>query len=382
MIGVACFAGISSITTINTKKPLVDSPKYVKIKQKEIRFDISKYIKPLNNKPILKEWSLYGHLLNKDKTDFEILVNTAGCNMIVFDGKEYSYHDVIVGKLRGRKHSKYDFRTPKRKMRVSHVVFNPWWHPPHRWWAKKEKDIPPGPNNPLGPMKIILKNSSYRIHGNNMKLFHSGHISHGCIRMRNDEAIELGKKVNGALHYGKKVIVNIVYKPVVLETFNIENTSFIFLTVYPNYYHEKVNYKKELKTQVALILKHSQEDISLDITPLLKNLRKPGTYLYKVKRGLDKIVLEKQEYAPLYVVKNSKDTIDVYVNSGMSFSTKRKILKRGLGKRYNNEIANNIIYKNGKYRIIFNGDSINITTSQNSFSCFTRSNPVNFSYNF
>ena len=46
------------------------------------------------------------------------------------------------------------FRTPRGEFSITSVECNPWWIPPDRAWARKEKPTPPGPSNPMGRVKI------------------------------------------------------------------------------------------------------------------------------------------------------------------------------------------------------------------------------------
>lgn len=53
------------------------------------------------------------------------------------------------------------------------------------------RHIPGGPNNPLGARALYLGDTLYRIHGNNDPESIGRAVSSGCIRMRNDDVIEL-----------------------------------------------------------------------------------------------------------------------------------------------------------------------------------------------
>ena len=65
---------------------------------------------------------------------------------------------------------------------------NPWWYPPNSRWARGQKPIPPGPNNPLGTRWMGLSSPGVGIHGtpNSASIGYS--VSHGCIRMHISEA--------------------------------------------------------------------------------------------------------------------------------------------------------------------------------------------------
>jgi len=63
--------------------------------------------------------------------------------------------------------------------------------------------IPGGPDNPLGARALYLGNSLYRIHGSNEPDTIGQAVSSGCIRMMNEDVIDLYDRVR----VGTKVIV-------------------------------------------------------------------------------------------------------------------------------------------------------------------------------
>jgi hypothetical protein len=60
-----------------------------------------------------------------------------------------------------------------------------------------------GPGNPLGARALYLGSTAYRIHGTNQPATIGRHISSGCIRMANDDVVDLYARVN----VGTKVVV-------------------------------------------------------------------------------------------------------------------------------------------------------------------------------
>ena len=60
-----------------------------------------------------------------------------------------------------------------------------------------------GPQNPLGARAMYLGSSLYRIHGSNEPWTIGTNVSSGCIRMRNEDVIDLYGRVN----VGAKVVV-------------------------------------------------------------------------------------------------------------------------------------------------------------------------------
>jgi lipoprotein-anchoring transpeptidase ErfK/SrfK len=82
----------------------------------------------------------------------------------------------------------------------------PDWTPPSEMLARRP-DLPRhmegGPENPLGARAMYLGSSLYRIHGSNEPWTIGTNVSSGCIRMRNEDVIDLYGRVN----VGTKVIV-------------------------------------------------------------------------------------------------------------------------------------------------------------------------------
>jgi lipoprotein-anchoring transpeptidase ErfK/SrfK len=82
----------------------------------------------------------------------------------------------------------------------------PDWTPPPEM-IKRRPDLPRhmagGPDNPLGARAMYLGSSLYRIHGSNEPWTIGQAVSSGCIRMRNEDVIDLYEKVK----VGTKVVV-------------------------------------------------------------------------------------------------------------------------------------------------------------------------------
>jgi lipoprotein-anchoring transpeptidase ErfK/SrfK len=82
----------------------------------------------------------------------------------------------------------------------------PDWTPPAEMLARRP-DLPRhmegGPENPLGARAMYLGSSLYRIHGSNEPWTIGTNVSSGCIRMRNEDVIDLYDRVN----VGTRVVV-------------------------------------------------------------------------------------------------------------------------------------------------------------------------------
>jgi len=83
----------------------------------------------------------------------------------------------------------------------------PDWTPPDEM-LKRRPDLPRhmagGPDNPLGARAMYLGSTMYRIHGSNEPWTIGTQVSSGCIRMRNEDVIDL----YGRVKVGTKVVVS------------------------------------------------------------------------------------------------------------------------------------------------------------------------------
>jgi hypothetical protein len=79
--------------------------------------------------------------------------------------------------------------TPAGRFEVTATLEKPTW-----FW--RGKVIPPGPDNGLGDWFIGINKKRYGIHGTNEPASIRKAVSHGCVRMYNDDAGELVKLVS------------------------------------------------------------------------------------------------------------------------------------------------------------------------------------------
>ena len=90
--------------------------------------------------------------------------------------------------------------------RVTRKAEWPGWTPPPAM-RKRQPHLPAymegGPNNPLGARAMYIGATLYRIHGSNEPWSIGQAVSSGCIRMANDDVIDLYDKVS----LGTKVVV-------------------------------------------------------------------------------------------------------------------------------------------------------------------------------
>ena len=82
----------------------------------------------------------------------------------------------------------------------------PDWTPPPEMIARQPylpRFVAGGPTNPLGARAMYLSGSVYRIHGTNAPETIGGRVSSGCIRMVNEDVMDLYSRVQ----VGTKVVV-------------------------------------------------------------------------------------------------------------------------------------------------------------------------------
>lgn len=116
-----------------------------------------------------------------------LVLNIPACRLdMLEDGRATWSAPVAVGMSR--------FPTPRGEYTVSDVEWHPWWIPPDRPWARKEHVTPPGPDNPMGKVKLNFR-PLYFLHGTPFTASIGRAASHGCVRMRNEDATALARAV-------------------------------------------------------------------------------------------------------------------------------------------------------------------------------------------
>lgn len=103
---------------------------------------------------------------------------------VVRDGAIVATFGVAVGMRK--------YPTPTGDFEVTRIIWNPWWYPPDREWAAGERVTPPGPRNPMGRVKLLMR-GPYYLHGSPFESSIGTAASHGCLRMRNRDAIALAR---------------------------------------------------------------------------------------------------------------------------------------------------------------------------------------------
>lgn len=136
-----------------------------------------------------------------------IVVNLAEYRLYHFRDGEVATYPVGIGTSTNP--------SPLTETHITMRLEQPAWYPPSsvRKQARERGEtvprmIPPGPDNPLGPFALQLEEAGYLIHGTNKRFGIGQQISHGCIRMYNDDISRLVWQVE------KGTQVRIVHEPV------------------------------------------------------------------------------------------------------------------------------------------------------------------------
>lgn len=208
--------------------------------------------------------------------NFKIVINIPATELRLFEDNELLRRiPIAVGQGQ--------FPTPVKEDHLTYIVWNPWWLPPDSDWAKGEKPTPPGPDNPLGVVKMPLSNAIL-LHGTSKPSSIGTAASHACIRMFNDDARSLAWTFQSHLtaHFDESLLEEYAQKS--WKTVNISlaksvSVRFIYevielegdqLTLHPDVYHRLGNKKAALLGKLKLRGIHEDE---LDIDVLETVLR-------------------------------------------------------------------------------------------------------------
>jgi lipoprotein-anchoring transpeptidase ErfK/SrfK len=133
---------------------------------------------------------------NSRAANMRIEVDLGARKLYVLDGADSSAtYDVAVGSQ--------EWPTQTGQWRISQVVWNPEWIPPDESWAEQNKPRQPGdPQNPLGRAQLVY-DPPRSIHGTNEPSSIGKAVSHGSIRLSNDNVTKLGRELMEATGVGR-----------------------------------------------------------------------------------------------------------------------------------------------------------------------------------
>ncbi len=120
-----------------------------------------------------------GQTLKISSATFSVLVNkTDNILKLKKDGEVYKTYDVATGK---------DNRTPEGKFTITEKLIEPPWTRPQ----DGKLILPDSDEYELGKRWMAFDKPGYGIHGTNDESTIGQHVTQGCVRMKNDDVIEL-----------------------------------------------------------------------------------------------------------------------------------------------------------------------------------------------
>jgi lipoprotein-anchoring transpeptidase ErfK/SrfK len=137
-------------------------------------------------------WASLGHPGLGDDQPMKLVVSLSARSLkVVEDGEVVRTYGIAIGRP--------SHPTPRGRFRTGDIDWNPSWTPPPREWAKNKTYQPPGAAaNPMQGVKIYFNPPYYFIHGTNDPGSIGEAASHGCIRMTEDDAVSLARRIQEA----------------------------------------------------------------------------------------------------------------------------------------------------------------------------------------
>ena len=159
------------------------------------------FLKKLNPKATFKkagEKIIVANIRNEVPEDIHLIVAHKGAKQLYL----FNSRNQMIGSFPATIGSS-DTPSPTGTYKVTGVAPNPWYsYSPSNFIQgnnKKPLSLPPGPNAPVGNIWIGLSKKSFGIHGTPNPSAISKTASHGCIRLTNWDANDLGNKVRAGV---------------------------------------------------------------------------------------------------------------------------------------------------------------------------------------
>ena len=176
------------------------------------------------------------------------------------NGKFTKVYPVAVGKAMTQ--------TNLGEHKIGVKAFNPTWHIPRSIQKERNdgvKTIPPGPNNPLGPVFVRMGEPKLGlgIHGTNAPSSVPGVRSHGCVRMKSPDAMEFAKTITTGSP------ASVIYQ---MAALNVDANNNLWLAAYRDPYNQKNLDTAALRKSIAAWAKaHGKTVNTKRIDAVLKN---------------------------------------------------------------------------------------------------------------
>jgi len=179
-----------------------------------------------------------------------------------------------------------DHPTPRGEWELDRLVWNPDWVPPPSAETDASGPVPPGPNNPMGSVKLPLE-APYYIHGTRERGELGQPTSLGCIRLADGDARALARALQQRLLSPERVArirqvrqdrpeqpltvrlprgvpVEVRYQPLA-----VDGRSAI---LYPDVYDRMDNPRRYLQRALSQALEVAPGELTLHQGPLLERL--------------------------------------------------------------------------------------------------------------
>lgn len=194
-----------------------------------------------------------------------VVINIPQLRLFVYEnGKLAKSYPIAVGKGKTQ--------TPPGEYEIGVKAFNPTWHIPASIQKERAskglpaiKTIAPGPKNPLGPVFVRFGDPKLGlgIHGTSAPSSVPSFASHGCVRLRSENALEFAKYID------KGSRVSVIYQQAVL---NLDGNNNVWLSVYKDPYNLKAIDAVATKSRAqALASKYGKSVNDKLLTQILAN---------------------------------------------------------------------------------------------------------------
>ncbi|QMT32430.1 L,D-transpeptidase [Alysiella filiformis] len=185
------------------------------------------------------------------KNGFHVIINIPQQRLFLYqDGVLEKVYPVAVGKAMTQ--------TNLGEHTIGGKAFDPTWHIPKSIQAELKNGkttVPPGPENPLGPVFVRLGNPKLGlgIHGTNAPSSVPGVRSHGCVRMKSEQALDFAHTITT----GSPATVS--YE---MAALNVDEDNQLWLAVFGDPYNKKNLNTAALKKTVQAWAKANGATIS------------------------------------------------------------------------------------------------------------------------
>lgn len=182
---------------------------------------------------------------------YYVLINIPQQRLFLFNnGALEKVYPVAVGKAMTQ--------TNLGEHKIGTKTFDPTWHIPKSIQAEMknpQSKIPPGPDNPLGPVFVRLGNPKLGlgIHGTNAPDSVPGVRSHGCVRMKSEQAIDFANTITT----GSEALV--AYE---MASLNVDGKNQLWLAAYKDPYKKNNLNTDALKQSIKTWATENKVNIS------------------------------------------------------------------------------------------------------------------------